>query len=52
MAYCQPIRCGSRMAPTIVGVPIRTSGYPKTACSLAMTKSHQGRSLGVSATPA
>ena len=40
MAYCQLIRWGSRMAPTIVGTPMRTSGKPNSARSLAITKSH------------
>ena len=41
IACCQLIRCGRRMAPTIVGTPRRTSGKPNSARSLAMTKSHQ-----------
>ena len=40
MAYCQSMRCGRRIAPTMVGTPMRTSGYPNSARSLAMTKSH------------
>ena len=40
MAGCHPMRCGSRIAPTMVGTPIRTSGNPNVARSLAMTKSH------------
>ncbi len=40
MAYCQLIRCGSRIAPTMVGTPRRTSGNPNSARSLAITKSH------------
>ena len=40
MAYCQLMRCGSRMAPTMVGTPRRTSGKPNSARSLAITKSH------------
>ena len=41
MAYCQLIRCGSRMAPTIVGTPMPHLRDSRTrACSLAITKSH------------
>ena len=36
----QPMRCGRRIAPTIVGTPRRTSGMPNSARSLATTKSH------------
>ena len=41
MAYCQLTLCGSRIAPTMVGTPRRTSGKPNSARSLAITKSHQ-----------
>ena len=41
MAYCQLTRWGSRMAPTMAGTPMRPSGYPNSARSLAITKSHQ-----------
>lgn len=39
MALAQPTRCGSRMAPTMVGTPIVTSGKQKLASVLAITKS-------------
>lgn len=39
MALAQPTRCGSRIAPTMVGTPIETSGKQNVASVLAMTKS-------------
>ena len=39
MALAQPTRCGSRMAPTMVGTPIDTSGKENVASVLAITKS-------------
>ena len=45
MAFDQPIRPGSRMAPTIVGTPRRTSGKPNSASSAAMTKSHRSTAV-------
>ena len=39
-AGCMPIRWGSRIAPTMVGTPSRTSGMPNSASSAAITKSH------------
>ena len=39
MAFVQPMRPGMRMAPTMVGTPMRTSGNPNVARSEAMTKS-------------
>ena len=39
MALAQPTRWGSRMAPTMVGTPIDTSGKQKMASVLAITKS-------------
>ena len=41
MAYCHCTFWGSRIAPTMVGTPRRTSGKPNSARSLAITKSHQ-----------
>ena len=32
IACCHSSRCGSRIAPTIVGTPMRTSGNPNSAC--------------------
>ena len=45
IAYCQLMRCGSRIAPTMVGTPMVTSGKPNSARSLAITKSHQVTSV-------
>jgi hypothetical protein len=38
-------RCGSRIAPTMVGTPMPTSGKPNSARSLVITKSHHVTSV-------